>query len=346
MQRILRTRLLILLSVFILINNAIFAAVSTVNKTGENYNTLTLWEDAKDGVLGEVETAELYVEDGALDDRVVIDGSTTASDKYMKITVPASDRHAGVWSDSKSRIVPTSDGTVITVDDHYTVIEYLQIYPKGTSAESNGIGHSNSSDHNTYRYNLIDGHGSAYTCGISRVSSGELIYRNIIWHCARDWAGGILMFSGDANTYIVNNTIVGYGADYSYGIRDRSGTGSESRVINNAVFDCPYNFGSDTESWGAGSGYNATDSAAAPGSNNQVEKTSSSQFTSLTGGSENFHLKVGADCIDHGTDAGSPYDVDIDGDAEGATWDISADEYAAAAPPAASKGASQILILE
>ena len=64
---------------------------------------------------------------------------------------------------------------------------------------------------------------------------------------------------------------------------------------------------------------------------------SGDQFVSTTGGSEDLHLKAGADAIDAGTDLGTSPDgveIDIDGrdrDAEGDTWDIGADEYEAVA---------------
>ena len=56
---------------------------------------------------------------------------------------------------------------------------------------------------------------------------------------------------------------------------------------------------------------------------------------STTGGSEDLHLKAGADAIDAGTDLGTTptgvnYDIDgRDRDAEGDVWDIGADEYVA-----------------
>jgi hypothetical protein len=59
------------------------------------------------------------------------------------------------------------------------------------------------------------------------------------------------------------------------------------------------------------------------------------EYVSTVGGSEDLHLKAGADCIDAGTDLGTTptgvnYDIDNrDRDAEGDTWDIGADEYVA-----------------
>ncbi|GAG83783.1 unnamed protein product, partial [marine sediment metagenome] len=47
-----------------LIKPAYAETVSTINKSGEDYDTLTLWEDAKDGVLSDIQTASCYDDDG------------------------------------------------------------------------------------------------------------------------------------------------------------------------------------------------------------------------------------------------------------------------------------------
>ena len=312
--------------------------VSTINKAGEDYASLTLWEDAKDGNLVSAElqqTAELYVEDGALDDRVAINGSTTSSDYYMKITVPSADRHEGVWSDSKSRIVPTSDGAVIAVNDNYVTIEWLQIYPRGSSVSSAAI--ELHSANGTVKHCIIDGHKSTNTAGIYMLAANCVAYRNIIYHCDEDWAAAIYCDISDTGRVAAYNTIYGgTSAEYSHGIRERSGSNPVD-VVGNVIFNCGYNFSTDS-SWGGGSGYNCTEDGTAPGSNNQVSKTDTDQFTSLTDGSENFHLKSGADCINNGGATGaSTYNIDIDGDTVTATADIGADEYVAAGTPLAEE---------
>ena len=112
--------------------------ISTIG-AGKDYATLTLWEAAKRGNLIVRETIEIAEVYGEIDDRVVINGSTTNASYYMKITVPDSERHAGVWSNSKARIVPTTDGITIHILDNYVRVEWLQIKPLGTKLNTRGI---------------------------------------------------------------------------------------------------------------------------------------------------------------------------------------------------------------
>ncbi len=71
-----------------------------------------------------------------------------------------------------------------------------------------------------------------------------------------------------------------------------------------------------------------------------INKSASDQFVSTTGGSENLHLKSGADAIGAGVDLGTDptgveIDIDeLDVDAAAVTWDMGADQFVAAAPVA------------
>jgi len=84
--------------------------------------------------------------------------------------------------------------------------------------------------------------------------------------------------------------------------------------------------------------HNLASDTTASGTGSLDSKTAANQFVSTTGGSEDLHLKSGADAIDAGTDLGttpSGVEIDIDGrdrDAEGDTWDMGAHELVAAAP--------------
>ena len=141
----------------------------------------------------------------------------------------------------------------------------------------------------------------------------------------------------------LNNTVYGItttASNIARGVRLRVND-ADSVIKNNIVMDTDsagtaYDFG-----W-PGSTTNITplnnmssDGTAddAGGSNNLVDKTGSDQFVSTTEGSEDLHLKEGADAIDAGVDLGTTpagVNIDIDGrdrDSEGDTWDIGADEF-------------------
>ena len=61
--------------------------ISTIG-AGKDYETLTAWEAAKRGNLIVRETIEIAEVYGEIDDHVTIEGSTTNSSYYMKITLP------------------------------------------------------------------------------------------------------------------------------------------------------------------------------------------------------------------------------------------------------------------
>jgi hypothetical protein len=62
------------------------------------------------------------------------------------------------------------------------------------------------------------------------------------------------------------------------------------------------------------------------GAGNQINKVMADQFVSATVGSEDIHLKAGADCIDAGVDLSGTFTGDIDGDTRTGSWDVGADE--------------------
>lgn len=297
--------------------------ISTIKPTGGDYTTLTAWESDKQGVLGWVEQADCYVFSGGLDDKLSINGSTPSASGYMLVSSPASERHAGLWNSSKFYIAPTSDGVCIELGDDYAESEYLQIQPNGASSNSFGAAGVFSTDTHTSLHNcIIDGHGSSNCSGIG--STIAKVYRNIVYDCQNATYGGIQAHTdGLYSPVTYQNTVY----NCSIGI---TGLGTASIVKGNAVFGNTTNFTGTFDT--TNSGYNATDSASAPGSNNQLSKTTANQFVNLSAGSEDLHLKAGADCIDTGTNLGSPYDIDIDGESVTGTWDIGADEKIAGGP--------------
>ena len=92
--------------------------ISTINKAGEDYNTLTLWEDAKDGDItaGNAEVAECYDDDGLLVDDVECLGWTTDIDSYIAIRTPAAERHNGT----------VGSGFIIRPNTHWTATVYIR----------------------------------------------------------------------------------------------------------------------------------------------------------------------------------------------------------------------------
>jgi len=284
--------------------------ICTINKTGEDYNTISLWESAKDGDLvtdKQIRTAEIYDDDGDLVGELTIAGSTTSADYYMKVTAPVGERHDGTLG-SGVTIDANSTTNGIIVDDNYVVIEWLIvenaaynkycIYSGGDTSltvrnciiyQGSNKGLLAVSNTSVYFYNNIvyDNNASVDQCiQVYNVSTGN-IYNNTMYNCKKG-------YSGNKGANVKNNIAIGNTTDFEFGT---------------ATHD-----------------YNVSEDATADGANS-LTTGSDSDFVSVTGGSEDLHLALGAVAIDEGDDLGSTYETDIDGDTRSGTWDIGADEY-------------------
>lgn len=272
----------------------------------------------------------MYAEDGALDDNVTINGSTTASDKYMNITAPSSDRHSGIWSDSKSRLITTAQDEIIYNQDHYTRISWLQLKYSATAADIDII--SNYNDYVQIHHCIIDGANEADVAGmyLANMDNGE-IYRNIIYDCPEGFSGACRIIGGGTNK-IYNNTVIhcwgGFRTD-----------NSDDVFINNAIFDSTYASADFYNTTGDNSSdYNCISDTVYPGdpaSNTLTSKSSADNFVNTSDGSQDLRVKnTSADIYNAGSNLGSPYNIDLDGNTITGTWDIGADEYVTAAAPA------------
>jgi len=315
--------------------------VSTINKTGEDYNTLTLWEDAKDGDLvtgTRQETAECYNDDGVLDDRLGIDGSTTNSTYYMKVTVPIVERHDGT-AGSGFCITPSgyisNNGGVIMLVDTYSVLEWVEItgWQGQYGGSYDGVSCSNNLQctvRNCLIHDDIDTTTTANIRGIS-LANNHTITNNIIYNIGDE---GIKQTENNSiSKYIYNNTVYNYNEDNG-GATGIYGAGSGDVIKNNLVI-AGTNGGNCFSFNGGSHNYNASSDATATGTNSldsgDASPPNTSDFESVTGGSEDLHLSSGAVEINKGFDLGTIANIDIDNrdrNAKGDIWDIGADEEA------------------
>lgn len=308
---------------------------STINKTGEDYASLTAWEAAKNGDLvtaTTIQVAECYDDDGALDDAFTIDGSTTSTDYYMKVTTPVdSNRHTGKLSDGSAgngfRITKSWGSSpppgVVDNQDDYTVIEWIQV-----SLTQAGYGGTciNNAAHATIRNNIIYSSGASYqSSGISIDANGKTInvLNNIIFAAsAANEANGLYISRG--TMYAYNNTVNNFGIGiylYNYAVSAYL----KNNLLTNNSTDYAVSGGGLTAS-----ATNITSDNTSPDGASYQSKTIT--YTDAANG--DFHTSD-ADVVDVGTDlgttpAGVQYDIDnYDRDTGGGTWDIGADEYVA-----------------
>lgn len=205
--------------------------ISTINKTGEDYNTLTLWEDAVDGVLTALQQADCYNDDGDLADNPTIDGSTTTSSYYMKITVPVGERHNGTAGTGFCINYTTALANweqVIALLDGYSVVEWIEI--KGwTKSSSYAFAIELLAPYCTVSNNLVHDGQETGIRGDNSDGTYSRIYNNIVYDCA----GYGLWIGSPAYASFYNNTVVGCGT----GIWFPNG-GTNAYVKNNLVNDC------------------------------------------------------------------------------------------------------------
>lgn len=325
--------------------------MSTVTKSigtsGRDYSTITAWEADLDNAAvyasGDDAVGECY-NDSAFDESVAIDGGGTIGLASVTLTVAAGERHDGtagtgaVISCSAARTIAYG-GTV----SKYVTASYLELNGNGfTSAfafsysnycsilqclvhDTNGT--TNSSCYGIYGYRWQN----------QVVCSNNIVY-NIYKTAGRNFAYGIGTYTiTTPRDTISNNTVfnIKNTSPYAYGAVGIS-AGNNNYLVHNNVSCGTSTINGTAFDYGGSSttaSTNLSSDATAFGTNSLTNKSAADQFVSTVLGSEDLHLKAGADCIDAGTDLGTTptgVNIDIDGRDRHAmddVWDIGADEY-------------------
>lgn len=272
-------------------------------------------------------TVDVYNDDGTLTDTWTFDGFTTDSDNFFKVTSPVGERHSGTAA-SGARI-SSNGANGIVVADNYSELSWL-ILDSSLNSAGNPEGlikPQSGADNSVIKNNIIadcvnDGAGSFTNCigAATQTFTGFNVYNNIIYNPETN---GVGWGFGNGGVVVINNTIYGAGNN-GFNIAHSNSTVT---ARNNAVFGSTgsdYSANIDTRQTNA-----SEDTTGDAGLQSFV---TAEQFTSTTGGSEDFHLITGADLIDAGTDLTTTANIDIDNydrDAGGVTWDIGADEFIA-----------------
>lgn len=307
--------------------------VNTVS--GGDYSSLSAWEAGEQADLVAVNEIHEVICSGSSADTtaVTISGWTTSQYCYIKITQGPSDRHGGVWDTGKYRLsVSTTFAYILTISEDFVRIDGLQI--EGTAASN---GHPNifvsstaaaaSSDVRIENCLLRKG-GSRNLAGTGaslRLSSGKTTVSNTIMYGNLGAGSSDIVyveFGANAPTVNLHNvTIIGNGSN-QYGVNRTSGTVTAKNcyVGNNGTAD--YN-GTMTLTTCAHSS-----SGTFTGSTASIAHDATN-FTNVTGGSEDYHLVSGASStlLSGGTDLSASFTTDIDDETRTAPWSIGADQY-------------------
>jgi len=290
--------------------------VKTIRASGGDYTTLTAWEAANQGNLvtaDEIRVAECY-DDWAtgLDDKLVIDGSTTDATRYLMITVAAGHRHSGVPRSGFYVKRAVGYDALLRDSDLYTRLEWLDL--ENTNSNGNAL-YANAGS-GVYG-NLI-----AKTAGTSQYVVG-LYGQNITIHGALFYGGGSgVQLNSTIAANIYNSVATGCVNGFNPG-------SSTLAVLKNCVaYNNTTNY---SGTFSASSTNNATSSASddAPGPGSVVGITSA-DFVNAA--SNDFHLAAGSALIGAGVNLYADFQADVDGDAwpSSGAWDIGFDYYVSA----------------
>jgi hypothetical protein len=298
------------------------------------YTDFQSWETASQGNLAADNRREVAV---AYDDGdftpgapIVIDGSTTDSSRYLKITVAPGQRHAGVAGPGV--VVNAGGGVggdVFYIQDAYTQIEWLQITNfkdgLGDAVEVQAIGGNKALLQSLLVYDFDGQQGGLH------VRADTTIRNTVIY----DGDRGVYVSSAAPAATLENVTVYGMSGG---GIVQSSTLGPAVTVRNTiSVGNGTWDF--DLPGTVDYFDYNMYDPAkltgVAPGANDQSPPGSlEALFISIAPLSENLHLEAsGHNALDTGESLSGSFLVDIDNETRpnGAAWDIGADEQSGAA---------------
>lgn len=307
----------------------------TIGTTARDYSTITLWE-ADDGGgdgLGNDDCTGSCYNDSVFDERSTINFDALS----IVLTVPSAERHNGT-SGNGARIVRTGVGEVITVSENPVTIEWLEI--DGNGQGMNSVLLFNFGDGVTNRAKNLIVHDATAGGNCVGIEGRPLISTNCIAYDMNSSAnaaigiGFVGVTSGLVEIYncTVHNIT---GSTTSDGIKFDDATTKKARncISTDAIggTDQSYNPSSPSN---ATMDHNLASDTTASGTGSLNSKSATDQFVSTTGGSEDLHLKSGADAIDAGAELGtSPTGVNIDIDGVDRTvidnWDMGAHDFIA-----------------
>jgi hypothetical protein len=292
--------------------------ISGTFESGEQiYQTLDVnYIVAADGGDSPNLVLHIYADQGELAEsgNYSISGNSTGISNTITITAPPGQRHDGKSYGTGARI---SNSGWFQVIEQYVNISWLSFLHTGASSSV------------VVRWPSVLGGGSVTHCIVTKddndqsvtafyvdVSAGSIkIDNNLIYNMTNY---GIYQVSSTGTAEINNNTI--YGS--TYGIYAKGAGEIRNNLCIGATIKDYYN---DKATF-------VTNGSSDLTGTREFRSLTTSEFISITPGSEDYHLSSNAYSIDKGTDLGSSYSIDIDGrdrDASEDIWDLGCDEYVA-----------------
>lgn len=307
----------------------------TIGTTSRDYSTITAWEAASYGATGSDDAIGEMYDDSPFDEAVAINDSTPLS---IILRVAVGEEGDGTAGTGVRNVRTDSNDFNITVA---MTLEDFEYDANGNDPDVSLMHTSGSVD---IKRCLFHGLSTSKSGGVMlHIADAANILNSIFYNIAGSSSNirgiNIAGESGDIRK-VLNCTIhdITSSGTNSYGI---GGIDQANITVQNCISTDSTDGSGDNKCYAldapssATYDHNLASDTTASGTGSLDSKTSANQFVSTTGGSEDLHLKAGADAIDAGTDLGTtPFgvEIDIDGrdrDAEGDTWDMGADEFVA-----------------
>jgi hypothetical protein len=266
---------------------------------------------------------------------VTFSGITTTATYYLTVTTEAASKASMPWSTSKYRL-EVSNATAVTLSVLYIHLDGLQIAKTSSSANGQACingGTIATSANEAWLSNLLlkqAGNGSFNEPCIRNTDADRVLYA---WNCVCYGGGAAASGSSAAaaceagTVYLYNCTLIGNHT----GLRVSSG-------VTVTAKNC-YARGTSAAYSVAGT-LNLTTCASSDTTGTvglQSIALNTTNFTNVTGGSEDFHLPSGSALIGVGTDTSGEaaprnFTTDMDAVTRTTVWDIGAFEYVAGGP--------------
>jgi hypothetical protein len=295
------------------------AASGSAYTIARAYNDFSSWESGRQGNLVTGERTEVAVayDDGDFTSAFTINGFTTDATHYIQILPASGHGHSGVAG--AGVVIDVNDsGTAITISDDYVRIEGLQITDFAGANGRAGVRVNNGNNALLDRLIFYDFDTDHTARGVRNSTATGTIVRNCIIYGGQGY--GIHADTGSVSMTVQNCTVHGMTGT---GIQQGAGTLTVTNSISAGSSTADF-AGTITQS------YNISSDATASGAGSLTGRYAGNQFTTITAGAEDLHLKSGADAINMGNDLSGTFTNDVDGGTRpaGAAWDIGADERA------------------
>ena len=278
-----------------------------------DYTTISAWEaDLDDSSVGYADgdiAIGLCYDDSDFAENVIINGGEDIDEmesdalSQVKLTAASGHRHDGTYAGANGvKVTSSFDGSQIQVLSKLSagvIIEDLIV--ENTHADGNGIvvGSVGTLTSAVVRRNIVKALGSwginlaSTPYDASETPTGENESWNNVAYGGSDY--GLRSMTGSQGQFYNNST---HGAG-SYGILAYANWTIKNNISTSGTTgDFVYQTGATRD-------YNLSSDSSADGTNSLTSKSGANQFVSLTGGSENFLLKSGADAINAGVDLGA-----------------------------------------